>query len=96
MWHVGSQFSHQGSNQWPLHLEAQTVNHWPTREVPSFSSLNHLLSQLLCQQLAYEEAREARDHTSCQQPHKRAKAPSSSPAEPQVTAAPSGRPRPLS
>ena len=36
-------------------------------------------SQLPCQEQAYEEASEARDHTSCQQPREKAKTPSPSP-----------------
>ena len=33
-WHMGSQFPDQGPNLWPLDVEAQSRNHWTTREVP--------------------------------------------------------------
>ena len=37
--HVGSQLPNQGSNPCPLALEAWSLNHWTTREVPCYHFL---------------------------------------------------------
>ena len=44
--HLGSPFSNQRLNLSPLAVEAESLNHWTTKEIPAFLKLYLFLSLL--------------------------------------------------